>query len=254
MCFNFLEPIYLEHQIKHGNFPTESPSKLSPFSYNSISKRIKDLSSFREIDQETDRSEIYETTEKLDEGPEKEIPKVMKRLKQEQFNDSSSSSSLTDDQMQVLNNFFQNNEKNDKSTPDESDLSDLSETEEEFSNLKLMGDSLPVAPAESITFLSPHTKITENLVQNITDESLLNKKLDCRPYSINFKLFGKARDHEVSHAEYCYVSKVSILSNTLDDMALNSPEKNSNKKWNRNFIALYTDKTLGICSSKNVSV
>ncbi len=269
MCFNFLEPIYLDYQIKHGNLSadTRTPSRPSPFSYGAIPKRIKETLSLREADSVQEKASAERDDEEEEEEANREevvVPVVQRRVKTEQLHDSSSSSSLTEEQMQVVTSFFQNEENlnTDKSTDESESLTsseeeniDLGEVEENTRNLTLKVDSSLVTdvPQKSSP---PPLPLTKPIVKsaNCGDEPSPTNQSDVRPASVASKLFGRVCNREVAHAEYGYVCKVPIVNQTLEDTAETSPGKsNSNKKWDRHFIALYTDGTIGICSNQNVN-
>jgi len=163
-----------------------------------------------------------------------------------------------------VTSFFQNEENlnTDKSTDESESLTsseeeniDLAEVEENTRNLTLKVDSSLVTDAPQKSS-KPPLPLTKPIVKsaNCGDEPSPTNQSDVRPASVASKLFGRVCNREVAHAEYGYVCKVPIVNQTLEDTAETSPGKsNSNKKWDRHFIALYTDGTIGICSNQNVN-
>lgn len=270
-CFHFLDPIYQEYELKHGNIQANSKLHLS---YSALTQRLKDTrlktkDAKNPLNPENQEEEIEPESQDLVEPNDETAVVVTRRIKSEKSHNSSSASSLTEEQMEVIStlnlDYANKNLPFDDEEEEEEDHSNMYEDLNEMTsqdtnkNLKItIEDS-----SESIDKIRPpiSPKPTPEAIMRRSKQSLSSDSSEpgCQltsPRVLNKLSLINKLAREVVEAEYGFLCKVPIAKNEFnmdsDEEELQKDSKSIKKKWDRYYMVFYSDRTIGICTNQNV--
>ena len=267
-CFHFLDPIYQEYEQKHGNIHGNSKLHLS---YSALTQRLKDnrlkakdAKNSLLPENQTETESQNDVNEPNETNNETEVI-VKRRIKSEKSHDSSSASSLTEEQMEVISTL--NLDYANKNLPFEDEEE---EEEEENSNSYEELNEMTTAPQDtnlivkieksnSISKIRPpiSPKPSPETVMRRSKQSFSSESSEqlISPRAINKLSILNKLKREVIESEYGYLCKIPIVKNEFNMDSEEEELKDANnlkKKWDRYLMVLYSDKTIGICTNQNV--
>lgn len=269
MCFYYLDPIYQEYQVKHGNIPPSSqPSNNKLTNYTSLQK-LKETLKFR-----SDSQPQAPNVESIDsETPQKQPQVVLRNANathDQSDHDSSSSSSLTCEQLQELGMILKAGDDSKAETSEnESISSEELDTMTDQNTVQI--DNLiikeSVEDGSSVSFrpiISKPKPTADEVAQR--KQSLLEES-PVSPVSVTSQQTRRSTNNsgkflalnkfarEVVHSEYGYVCKIPILDFEAGEGSCVEAEENgrNKQKWDRYYVVLYSDNSIGYCINEKVS-
>ena len=170
--------------------------------------------------------------------------------------DDQNSSSLTDEQMNTIGSFFDENRKGNQTETSEDDLengipsNDIENVQERKQSCSKLIEMIESRSSVNNTkILYPRKQFISTKLSNPLIP-VQNSQPEIKTRQIPISLFSKSKREPIL-TDFVYFSKVSFTDSRPSES--NENESPNNNQWERLYLALYSDFTIGVCSNQHVN-